>query len=143
MKLYFEPSVLVKVFKSETDSNRMVEILSKIDEDKGSIAYISSWSFLEIARGLKKDRKPKELIELDLRELRNHRIKYKPINREILADAERIIVEHNVYASDSVHAATYRNIERTLKLDAFLTDDKHFGRLIGLVKSRTIRDILL
>lgn len=35
MKLYLEPSVLAKVLKSETDSNRMVEILSNIDEDKG------------------------------------------------------------------------------------------------------------
>ena len=143
MNLYLEPSVLVKVFKSETDSNRMVEILSKIDEGKRWTAYSSSWSILEVARALKKDGKPKELIELDLRELRNHRIKYKPVNREILADAERIIAEHNVYASDSVHAATYRNLERTLKLDGFLTDDKHFGRLRELVKPRTIREILL
>ncbi len=103
--------------------------------------HTSSWSFLEVARALKKDGKPKELIELDLREMRSHRVKYKPVSREILADAERIVVEHDVYASDSLHAATYLNLERTSKLDAFLTDDKHFARLRELVRPRAIRDI--
>lgn len=143
MKLYLEPSVLVKLFKSEADSDKVIEIVSTIDGDHTWSACTSSWSLLEVARALKKDGKPRELIELDLREMRSHRIEYKPVSRGILADAEQIIVEHNVYASDSVHAATYRNLERTLKLDAFLTDDNHFRRLGGLVNPKTIRDISL
>jgi predicted nucleic acid-binding protein len=141
MRLYLEPSVLVKLFKSENDSDKMIEIISRTDKDGTWSAYTSTWSFLEVARALKKDGKPKELIELNLREMRSHRVEYKPVSREILAEAERIVVEHDVYASDSVHAATYRSLEQASKLDAFLTDDKHFLRLRELVNPRTIRDI--
>jgi hypothetical protein len=86
--------------------------------------------------------KPKELIELGLRDMLSHRVEYKPVSHEILAEAERIIAERNIYASDSVHAATYRALERASKLDAFLTDNKHSVRLKGLVNPRTIREIL-
>ncbi len=121
----------------------MIEVISRADENGAWSAYTSSWSFLEVARALKKDGKPKELIELNLRELRGHRLNLKVVSREILAEAERIIAAHNVYASDSVHAATYRVLQRSLKLDGFLTDDRHFLRLKGLVDPRTVRDILL
>jgi predicted nucleic acid-binding protein len=143
LRFYLEPSVLVKLFKDETDSDKMREIVSRSDKGAGWSSYTSIWSFLEVARALKKDGKPKELIELDLRELRNHRIQFKPISSQILADAEKIVTEHNLYASDSVHAATYRNLSGTSRLDAFLTDDNHFRRLKGLVNSKTIRDIAL
>lgn len=92
---------------------------------------------------MKKEGKPKELIELDLREMRSHRVEYRPVSPEVLAEAERIVAEHNVYASDSVHAVTYRNLERTSKSDVFLTDDKHFLRLRGLVNPTTVRDIAI
>ncbi len=141
MRLYLEPSVIVKLFKREDGSDKMIEIISRTDKDGTWSAYTSSWSFLEVARALKKDGKPKELIELNLREMRSHRVEYRPMSREILADAERIVAEHNVYASDSVHAATYRNLERASKFDGFLTDDKHFVRLRELVNPRTIREI--
>lgn len=139
MRLYLEPSVLVKLFKSETDSSRMIEIVSRTDMNVGWSSFTSSWSLLEIARALKKDGKPKELIELDLRELHSHRIEFKPISREILALAERIVTQHNIYASDSVHAATY--LTGATKLDAFVTDDNHFRRLKELVNPKQIKDI--
>src|SRR5271157_3055988 len=106
MRLYLEPSILVKLFKNERDSDKVIEIVSMMDRDDTWSACTSSWSFLEVARALKKDGKPKELIELDLREMRSHRIEYKPVSPEILAEAERIIIKHNIYASDSLHAAT-------------------------------------
>ncbi|MDG6933784.1 MAG: PIN domain-containing protein [Nitrososphaerota archaeon] len=143
MRLYLEPSVLVKLFKREDDSDKMIEIISRIDKGGSWSACTSRWSFLEVARALKKDGKPKELIELNLREMRSHRVEYKPVSLEVLAEAERIVLEHNVYASDSVHAATYRNLKRASKLDVFLTDDKHFLRLRELVDPRTIRDIVI
>ncbi len=143
--MYFEPSVLVKLFKIEPESDRMIEIISRADEDRSWSAYTSSWSLLEIARALKKDGKPKEVIELNLRELRNHRISYKPVSQQILAEAERIVSHYNVYASDAVHAATYHHLQQKdpEKLAWFLTDDKHFRRLKEIVASKTIRDISL
>jgi predicted nucleic acid-binding protein len=138
-----EPSILVKLFKNEADSDKVIEIVSRVDEERDSwSACTSSWSFLEVARALKKDGKPAELIQLDLREMRNHKITYRPINREILSNAERILTEHNIYASDAVHAATYQKIQRSSKkLDGFLTDDKHFLRLREIVNPKRIRDI--
>jgi predicted nucleic acid-binding protein len=141
MRLYLEPSVLVKLFKKEADSNLMAEIISKMDSNATWSAYTSSWSFLEVARALKKDGKPRELIELDLKEIRNHKVLFKPITQQIMHEAEKIVVEHNVYASDAVHAATYQNIQKSKQLDGFLTDDRHFARLGGLVKPQTIREI--
>ena len=143
MKLYLEPSVLVKLFKREDDSGKMVEIMSRTDKDDTWSAYTSSWSFLEVARALKKDGKPKELIELNLREMRSHRVGYKPVSRDILAEAVGIVAEHNIYASDAVHAATYRKLERASNVDTFLTDDSHFLRLGELVRPRTLRDVLI
>ncbi len=144
MRLYLEPSVLVKLFKKETDSDKMIEIISKIDEAgrAGHSAYTSEWSFLEVARALKKDGKPKEVIELDLKELRSHKIESCAVTDEILAHAERIIAENNVYASDSVHAATCRNLSKVSKIDAFVTDDRHFLRLQGMVACKRVPEIV-
>ena len=121
----------------------MIEVISKMDERGASwSAYTSSWTLLEVARALKKDGKTKELIDLDLKELRGHEISFQAVSREILSDAEAIITENNVYASDSVHVATFRNLKQTAKLDAFLTDDRHFSRLKELVNPMRLRDII-
>jgi hypothetical protein len=63
--------VLLKLFKKEDNSDRTIEITARTDNDGAWSACTSSWSFLEVARALKKDGKPKELIELDLREMRS------------------------------------------------------------------------
>jgi len=69
LRLYLEPSVLVKLFKKERDSAKMIDLIGTIDSQGEWFACTSTWSTLEIARALRKDGKPKELIELDLREL--------------------------------------------------------------------------
>lgn len=61
--------MLVKLFKKEPDSTRMVDLLGAIDERRDWYGCTSRWSLLEVARALKKDGKPRELIELDLKEL--------------------------------------------------------------------------
>lgn len=142
MRVYLEPSVIVKLFKQEADSDKMIEVISKADEDPSWSTYTSGWSILEVARALKKDGKQKEIIELDLRELRSHKIKYKPVTKEVLAEAEKILTDRNIYASDSVHAATYRRLAQKSKMDAFLTDDRHFLRLRGLVRAKGLRDLV-
>jgi len=87
LRLYLEPSVLVKLFKKEPDSARMVELLGAIDERRDWYACTSRWSLLEVGRALRKDGKPGELIELDLRELKRHRILFIAITRKILSDS--------------------------------------------------------
>lgn len=59
---------------SELGSDKMVSIVSKVDESRNGKAYTSMWSALEIARALKRMGKPREVIELDIKELRSHKI---------------------------------------------------------------------
>jgi hypothetical protein len=80
LRLYLEPSVLVKLFKRAPDSGKMIDIVGAIDERRDWFACTSRWSLLEVARALKKDGKPKELIELNLKELRRHRIALIDLN---------------------------------------------------------------
>ena len=141
MRLYLEPSVLVKLFKKERDSAKMIDLIGTIDSQREWFACTSTWSTLEVARALRKDGKPKELIELDLRELGRHRIVFVDVTRAILKQSERIVTSRNIYASDALHAATFASITRTRSLDGMLSDDKHFQRLQGLVKVLTLEEI--
>ncbi len=141
MRLYLEPSVLVKLFKRERDSGKMADIIETIDSKRQWSACTSSWSTLEVARALRKDGKPKELIELNLRELRRHRITFINVSRVILEQSENIIASRNVYASDALHAATYTTATKTRSLDGMLSDDRHFERLEDIVKVLTLDDI--
>ena len=141
MRLYLEPSLLVKLFKKEPDSNRMTELQGTIDERRDWFACTSRWSLLEVARALRKDGKPKELIELDLRELMRHKISLIEVTRKILSDSEIVVASHDTYASDALHVATYSNVARAKRLDAMLTDDKHFKRLGEIVKVLTLDEM--
>jgi len=141
MRLYLDPSVLVKLFKSEPGSDTMVEMITAIDEGKGWAGFTSQWSALEVARALKKDGKPRELILLDLRELRRHRISFTQIRSDVLKVAEDVIVEHEIYASDALHAATFKSLEKPERLDAFLCDDAHFLKLGSILKTVTLDEV--
>jgi predicted nucleic acid-binding protein len=138
-----EPSVLVKLFKSELGSDKMVSIVSKVDESRGWKAYTSMWSALEIARALRKDGKPREVIELDMKELRSHKIGFHPVDRKILAQAERLVSGSDLYASDAIHVATFTTLDSRFKLDGLLTDDRHMRRVEDVVKVIGINDIAL
>lgn len=141
MRLYLEPSVLVKLFKKEPDSEKMINIVSAIDERQDWFGCTSRWSLLEIARALKKDGKPRELIELNLKELRRHEISFIDVTKTILSDAERMLVSHDLYASDALHVATFASIARSRQLDAVLTDDRHIHRLKGIVKILNLNEV--
>jgi predicted nucleic acid-binding protein len=143
MRLYLESSVLVKLFKRENQTDKMIEVVSRVGEWSGWFGYSSRWALLEVARALKKDGKDKELIELDLKELQSHRIAFEPLTHGVLSDAEKIVAAFDVYASDAVHAATYRRIARRSKLDGFLTDDRHFLRLKDLVSAKIVDEFQL
>jgi predicted nucleic acid-binding protein len=141
LRLYLEPSVLVKLFKKEPDSTRMVDLLGAIDERRDWFACTSRWSLLEVARALKKDGKPKELIELNLRELKRHRISLIEVTRKILSDSEIVIASHSIYASDALHVATYSSVARVKRLAAMLSDDRHFKRLGEIVNVLTLSEV--
>ncbi len=134
MRLYLEPSVLVKLFKREQDSTKMLDVIAAVDTEAQWFACTSSWSTLEVARALKKDGKPRELIELNLKELRRHKISFVDASALILKKSENIVASRNIYASDALHAATFDSISKKKPLDGMLSDDRHFERLRGLVK---------
>jgi len=48
-----ERSVLVKLFKKEPESTRMVDLLGAIDERRDWYGCTCRWSLLEVARALK------------------------------------------------------------------------------------------
>ena len=133
--------MLVKLFKTERDSARMLDVMGVIDSTAQCFGCTSTWSLFEVARALKKDGKPSELIELDLRELRRHKIFFIDVSRAILRKSERIIAAKNVYASDALHAATFQYISKKKSLEGMLSDDKHYDRLKDLVKVLTLNEI--
>ena len=141
MRLYLEPSVLVKLFKREPDSGKMIELVAAIDNRRDWFGCTSRWSLLEVARALKKDGKPKELIELNLKELGRHKISFIDVTRSVLSDCQDLLASHDIYASDALHAATFASTTRTKRLDAILSDDVHFKRLSGIVKVLTLNQV--
>ena len=141
MRLYLEPTVLVKLFKREPDSGKMIDLVAAIDSGRDWFGCTSRWSLLEVARALKKDGKPKELIELNLKELRRHKIYFIDVTRSILSDCQDLLASHGIYDSDALHAATFASTTRTKQLDAMLSDDVHFKRLGGIVKVLTLNQV--
>lgn len=119
----------------------MIDVVGAVDARRDWFGCTSRWSLLEVARALKKDGKPKELIELNLGELRRHRVSFIDVTRTILLDSESVLASHDVYASDALHAATFTFVSRTRRLDAILSDDMHFRRLEGIVKVLTLDKI--
>jgi len=140
LRLYLEPSVLVKLFKREPDSEKMINVMAAIDERRDWFGCTSRWSPLEVARALKKDGKPRELIELNLKELKRHEISFIDVTRTVLSDAERLLMLHDLYASDALHVATFTLAARSRQLDAMLTDDLHIQRLGGIVKALNLNE---
>jgi predicted nucleic acid-binding protein len=136
-----EPTVLVKLFKREHDSDRMLDIMEAVDTRPQWFGCTSVWSALEVARALRKDGKPRELIELNLKELRRHKISFLDITRPILRTSERIIAARSIYASDALHAATFQSVSRRKSLDGMLSDDRHYDRLKGMVEVLAIEEI--
>jgi len=132
LRLYFDSSVLVKLYKQEGDSDMMDEIIQKIDKGEWQ-GFSSKWAFLEITRALKKDKKPKEIITIDMEDLKLHKINFISLRDELIPIAERLVKETNLYAADAFHLATFEWINKDEKIDAFLCDDRHFGRLKALV----------
>ena len=132
---------MVKLFKAKRGSDEIIELVGVLDKDPKWYAASSSWSFLEVARALRKDRKTRELIELDLRELRSHKISFLPVTDRIISKAESLVASTNTYAADAVHVSTYRDIAERLHLDGFLCDDIHYERFKRQVPVKRIADI--
>ena len=143
MRLYLEPSVLVKLFKTEPDSGEMADVVGAIDERRDWFGCTSRWSLLEVARALKKDGKPNALVDLNMKELRRHKIFLIDVTRAILSGSERLIASHDIYASDALHVATFTSVATTRRLDCMLSDDRHFKRLGKIVKVLTLSQVRL
>jgi len=133
----------VKLFKSETGSDEMIQLVSILDKDPKWYAISSRWSLLEVARALRKDRKTKEIIELDLRELHTHKISFVPVSDKICSEAEKVIASTNTFAADAIHVCTYRDTSQRSRLDGFLCDDVHYEKFRGQVPVKTMGDLEL
>ncbi len=96
-----------------------------------------------MARALRKDGKTKEIVELDLRELRGHRISFVPISEKILSEAEKVIATTDTFAADALHISTYKSIERHLRLEGFLCEDTHYERFKARVPVMDLNDFKL
>lgn len=94
-----------------------------------------------MARALRKDHKTKEIIELDLRELRSHKIAFLPVSDRIISQAENAIASTNTFAADAVHVCTYKEIAQHSRLDGFLCDNFHYERFKPQVPVKTIADL--
>ena len=91
-----------------------------------------------MARALRKDHKTKEIIELDLRELRSHEIAFLPVSDRIISEAENATASTNTFAADAVHVCTYKEIAQHSRLDGFLCDDIHYERFKPQAPVKTI-----
>ncbi len=121
----------------------MIQLVSVLDKNPKWYGVSSRWSFLEVARALRKDGKTKEIVELDLKELRSHRITFVPVSERVISEAEEVEASTDMFAADAVHICTYREIAQRSRLDGFLCEDVHYNRFKGQVPVRTIRDLEL
>ena len=104
MRLYLDSSVIVKLYKQEKDSDLMDKIIQRVDKGEWR-AFSSKWTLLEITRALKKDKKPKEIITLDIEDLKLHRIKFISLRDELIAIAEKLL---------SLNKDTMAHVENTI-----------------------------
>ncbi len=81
------------------------------------------------------------MVELDLRELRSHRITFVAVSDKILSEAQKIIGSTGFYAADAVHISTYRNLAQRSRLEGFLCEDVHYERFKEQVPVRAITDL--
>ena len=119
----------------------MIRLVSILDKDPKWYGASSRWSLLEVARALRKDRKTKAIIELDLRELHTHKISFIPVSDKICSEAEKIIASSNTFAADAVHLCTFDDTSQHSRLDGFLCDDIHYEKFKGRVPVKTISDL--
>ncbi len=113
------------------------------DTDPDWKSFTSRWSILEVIRALRKDGKSQTLIELNIRELRRHEIALLRMGNEELKQAEKLLLAHNLYASDALHAATYMTHRVQESLSAMACDDRHYDRLKGIISVQRLEQISL
>ncbi len=121
----------------------MVTIIELADTRPDWKSYTSKWSILEVMRALRKDGKSRALIELDIRELRRHRIALLDVGDEELKQAEKLLLSYNLYASDALHAATFMAHREKEALGTILCDDRHYERLKHIVRVHRLEQIRL
>lgn len=60
-----------------------------------------------------------------------------------MEEAKAVITSYDVYASDALHVATFRFLERKKRLDGFLCDDRHYDQLRKIVPVLKLNEIRL
>lgn len=121
----------------------MIALLQLADSEPNWRSFTSKWSILEVMRALRKDGKSQTLIELNIRELRRHKIALLDVGDEELKQAEKLLLAYNLYASDALHAATFMTNREREALSAVLCDDRHYDRLKDVISVQRLEQIRL
>jgi len=123
-EITLETSVIVKWFREEDDSEFAILIREWITEDLVE-AEVSTIALTELARALMKAKWKKadiyELLELLDDIIRSGGINMIHVDDLIAQNAQRLIVEHNLYSADAIHTSTAIFTDS----DYFISADKH------------------
>ncbi|MFX1251453.1 MAG: type II toxin-antitoxin system VapC family toxin [Promethearchaeota archaeon] len=145
IKIFLESSALWNLYYDEEGAS-LVEFC--LNQDMLSCCS-SSWSPLELHRGIKKRLNQQEIsfkeaenlrlfIEADLQLLISKKKIYLiPVSQEIINRAKEYIHLYNLYASDALQLAT-ANIDNCRGM---LVDDYHFKRLDKRIKTEQGQEI--
>lgn len=123
-KITLDTSVIVKWFREEDDREYTLLIREWITEDLVE-AEVSTIALTELARALMKAKWKKadiyELLELLDDIIRPGGINLIHVDDLIAQNAQRLIVEHNLYSADAIHTSTAILTDS----DYFISADKH------------------
>lgn len=123
-KITLDTSVIVKWFRKEDDREYALLIREWITEDSVE-AVVSTITLTELARALMKAKWKKadiyELLELLDDIIRLGGIDLIHVDDLIAQNAQKLIVEHNLYSADAVHTSTAILTDS----DYFISADKH------------------
>jgi len=123
-KITLDTSVIVKWFREEDDREYALLIREWITEDLVE-AEVSTIALTELARALMKAKWKKvdiyELLELLDDIIRPGGINLIHVDDLIAQNAQRLIVEHNLYSADAIHTSTAILTDS----DYFISADKH------------------
>ena len=123
-RVCLDSSVLVKWFKVEEESTEALELRKWVEEARVRL-IISTIVLTEGARALKKVGCDKDEIYeiLDLFEtfINFCGVEVVPVNWLIIKSAQSLVIEHNLYSADAIHAATAALTES----DFFVSIDEH------------------
>jgi predicted nucleic acid-binding protein len=123
-KVCVDTSALVKWFKAEDESSDAVKLRRWAEEAKIKLV-ISAIVLTECARAFKKagcdDNEIYEILDMLDAFIGLCGVEVVPVDWLIIKSAQSLVIEHNLYSADAIHAATAILTES----DFFVSTDEH------------------